>query len=221
MSFTAHLEGLDLNDVFQIVSIGRLSGIATIIHDAVTGRLVFRRGNVVYASSDTQSRLGFWLVQRGVISENDLATALRAQQTNTHWVPLATSLVAHGFVESDALERQTKDHIRRVVKDLLTWESGVVHFKPCKITDRMTVLKQGLSTEALLIKCAAENDDELKLDCELCELPDEVVSGAAADPDEASISGSDATTNRCEDSGTEESEPESVDAIEREVELER
>ena len=64
MDYNAHLEGMSLQDVFQILSVGKMSGIATVIHDGHSGKIVFRRGQVVYASSDTKDRLGYTLVDK-------------------------------------------------------------------------------------------------------------------------------------------------------------
>src|SRR5678815_4038710 len=93
MSFTAHLQGLELPEVLQLISASRQSGIVTIIHAGAAAKVVFLRGRVVYASSDSQSRLGYLLVQRKLITEEDLQRALEEQTRLKQPMPLASVLV--------------------------------------------------------------------------------------------------------------------------------
>ena len=170
--FEAHLKGMGITDIFQLVSVGMRSGVLTVVYDSVSCRIVFREGKVVYASSDTQNRLGFRLVKNNVITENDLSEALDSQRRGNPRMPLATILLAQGCVDADVLARETQDHIQRVVRDVLTWKSGWAHFQPHEISDKMQVVKNGLSTEMLLIEAAVANDteNELNVDAELCDI---------------------------------------------------
>ncbi|MCZ6795747.1 MAG: DUF4388 domain-containing protein [Planctomycetota bacterium] len=169
MSFTAHLPGLSLPDVLQILSFSKQSGIATIIHSGAAGKLVFSSGRVVYASSDTQSRLGYALVDKGVISEEDLEKALRTQKSRVDNMPLASILVKLGVVYPEVLEEETKNHIRNVFRDLLRWEDGIICFDQQEIADTLTVLREGLSIESLLLSAAASHDEDQSIDREICE----------------------------------------------------
>jgi len=169
MSFTAHVQGLQLPDVLQVVSSSRQSGIATIIHSGAVAKLVFLRGRVVYATSDTQSRLGYSLVQKNIISEEDLQRALERQKEMNCEMPLASVLVKLGIVYPGMLEKETREQIIRVLSDMLGWQDGMFYFEPQEILDTRTVLKEGLSVEALLIEAAAHYDTEVQLDRELCD----------------------------------------------------
>ena len=80
MSLEGRLEDLGLSDIFQIISLSKRSGVLTLIRKEGTARLVFRHGQVVFASSDSTSRLGFTLVRKGIISNEDLEFALRMQK---------------------------------------------------------------------------------------------------------------------------------------------
>ena len=169
MSFTAHLQGLQVPEILQVIGSSRQTGIATVIHAGAAAKLVFLRGRVVYASSDTQSRLGYLLVQRKLISEADLQRALEEQQKLKHQMPLASILVKLGIVYPGMLEDETREHIVRVLSDVLKWEGGMLHFEPQNIPDARTVLKEGLSVEAMLIEAAVNHDEAAQLDREICE----------------------------------------------------
>ena len=179
MSFNAQLEGLSLSDILQIISSGKLTGIATIIQDWTSGKLVFSQGNVVYATTDSMPKLGYILVHKKLISDEDLKNALKAQTERDERMPLATLLVAKGYVDKEVLEKETTEHIRTIFNRILTLDSGMFHFQPADISDKLVVLRRGLNTEALLINAAVssdhskqeeeDSDDGLRIDREICD----------------------------------------------------
>ena len=64
MSLEGRLEDMGLADIFQIISLSKRSGILTLIRKEGTGRLVFTQGQIIFASSDSRSRLGYSLVKK-------------------------------------------------------------------------------------------------------------------------------------------------------------
>ena len=181
MSFTAHLPGMQLPDVLQVISTSKQSGVATVIHSGASAKLVFVDGRVVYASSDTKSRLGFSLVKRGFISEEDLARALRHQKKRQDGVPLASVLVKLGIVEIEVLEHETRQHITSVFGDLMRWPEGMIFFEVSETPRATTVLREGLSVESLLLEAAVANDSEPQFDREICEFWPKPVGASKTD----------------------------------------
>lgn len=166
MSLEGRLEDLGLSDIFQIISLSKRSGVLTLIRKEGTGRLVFNQGQVIYATSDTRSRLGYTLVKKGIITNDDLEYALRIQKGRGSMKPIGTLLMEMGAVEHEALEREIREHIILIVKDLLSWNTGSFHFELGPKMDDDVVLRVGLNTEFLLLEGARLQDEEQKMKTE-------------------------------------------------------
>jgi len=159
MSLEGRLEDLGLPDIFQIINLSRRSGVLTIIKKDGMGRIVFNGGNVVYASSDSKSRFGYTLLQKGFISRADLEKALTFQKVRSSKKPIGTILVEMGSMAKDALESELKTHIIDVVRDLLSWTTGTFQFSLGKFADEGVVMRSGISTEFLLLEGARLEDE--------------------------------------------------------------
>src|ERR1700674_2797210 len=106
MSLEGRLEDLNLPDIFQIVSLSKRSGVLVVIRKEGTGRLVFNQGQVLYASSDNKSRLGYTLVRKGIITNEDLGNALQTQKAKRPKKPLGTILVEMDVLSPEVLENE-------------------------------------------------------------------------------------------------------------------
>ena len=129
MSLEGRLDDMGLSDIFQIISLSKRSGVLTLIRKEGTGRLVFNHGQVVFASSDTRNRLGYTLVQKGLIRNDDLEYALRIQKGRGSKKPIGTILVEMGSLSKESFEGELKGHIVGVVHDLLQWNTGSFYFE--------------------------------------------------------------------------------------------
>jgi len=150
MGFTAHIPNLTIPDVLRVLSARRLSGFLSVVSGGVAAKIVFKGGNIAYASSDTTGRLGSVLVEKRIITEEGLERALRLQRGGEINVPLASCLLELGLVFPEVLERETREHIVCVCADLHQWESGQVYFEEHTIEDRMVVLREGVEVERVL-----------------------------------------------------------------------
>lgn len=160
MSLEGRLEDLSLPDIFQIIGLSKRSGVLTIVRQEGTGRLVFSAGRVVYASSDSKSRLGYNLVKKGFISNKDLEDALRRQKLKGVKKPIGTILLEAGAIDKDTLEKEIRYHVVDVIKDLMTWDSGSFHFELGDVVEGDVALKSGINTEFLLLEGARLKDEE-------------------------------------------------------------
>ncbi len=160
MSLEGRLEDLSLPDIFQIISLSKRSGVLTVIRKEGTGRLVFNQGQLLYASSDNKSRLGYTLVRKGIITNEDLENALRIQKAKGSKKPLGTILVGMDAISPVVLEKEIKEHIIEVIRDLLKWEHGSFHFELGATSEEEVILKSGLSTEFLLLEATRLQDED-------------------------------------------------------------
>jgi hypothetical protein len=166
MSLEGRLEDMGLADIFQIISLSKRSGVLTLIRKEGTGRLVFNSGRVVFGSSDTRSRLGYTLVQKGLIRNDDLEYALRIQKGRGSKKPIGTILVEMGSLSSETFDQELKNHIVSVVHDLLQWDTGSFYFELTVPTAEQIASSGGFNTESLLLE-AFKVQDEMERDRQL------------------------------------------------------
>jgi len=162
MSLEGRLEDLGLSDIFQIISLSKRSGVLTLIRKEGTGRLVFTQGQVIFATSDTRSRLGYTLVKKGIVTNDDLEYSLRVQKGRGSMKPIGTLLLEMGAISQETLEKEIREHIILIVKDLLSWNTGSFHFELGPANEEEVVLRQGLNTEFLLLEGARLQDEDQK-----------------------------------------------------------
>ena len=159
MSLEGRLEDLSLGDIFQIISLSKRSGVLTIIRKEGTGRLVFNKGQLIYGSSDSISRLGYTLIKKGLITTEELEKGLRLQKANEMKTPLGGVLEKMGAISKDILQSELQNHLVEVVRDLVNWESGSFHFELRTPTANDAVLEEGLNMEFLLMEATRRQDE--------------------------------------------------------------
>ncbi len=160
MSLEGRLEDLSLPDIFQIISLSKRSGVLTLIRKEGTGRLVFNQGKVIYASSDNKSRLGYTLVRKGIITDEDLENGLRVQKVKRSKKPLGTVLVEMNVLNREVLKKEIEEHITEVIRDFLKWEHGSFHFELGGVSEEEIVMKNGLEAEFLLLEATRLQDED-------------------------------------------------------------
>ena len=160
MSLEGRLEDLSLPDIFQMVSLSKRSGMLVLIRKEGTGRVVFNRGHVLYASADNKSRLGYSLVRKGIITNEDLENALQTQKTEGFKKPLGTILIEADVLSPEVLEKEVRRHIVEVIHDLLKWEKGSFHFELGAPVEDDVALESGLNTEVLLLEATRLRDED-------------------------------------------------------------
>ena len=167
MSLEGRLDDMGLADIFQIIGISKRSGVLTLIRKEGTGRLVFNQGQVIFASSDTRSRLGYTLVKKGIISNEDLEHALRIQKGRGSKKPIGTILIDMGSLDQQTFEKELYSHVVLVVHDLLSWDSGSFHFQLSSLEDDQIASNVGFGTESLLLEACRVKDEEERKSKEL------------------------------------------------------
>lgn len=161
MSLEGRLEDLGLADIFQIISLSKRSGVLTIIRKEGTGRLVFNKGLLIYGSSDSVNRLGYTLVKKDFITNDELEKALRIQKTNGMKLPLGAVLIKMGAVSKEVLEVELRNHLAEVIRDFLSWETGSFHFELGNVPGNDISLEGGLGMDFLMME-ATRLQDELQ-----------------------------------------------------------
>jgi hypothetical protein len=155
------LKDLHIQDVFQLLDLGRKSGVLRVTSELrqTAATVCFDRGGVVAASlgSDPQP-IGARLVRVGKITAEQLHES-RAMQSGGDGRRLGDILVGMGAISRRELDRQLKAQIEEAVFDLLGWTEGYFRFEegsPCQAAVEAPIRSP---TEALLMEGARRLDE--------------------------------------------------------------
>lgn len=130
MSLVGNLEDLGLGEILQIVSLSRKSGVLTLFSQGREGIIVFRQGQVIRATIDSQqSHLGQLLVKNGVITDATLRNALTLQGQEGGKERLGEILTSRFSVPADLVENTVRQQIENTVYALFAWSEGSFDFE--------------------------------------------------------------------------------------------
>lgn len=162
MSLVGNLEDLGLGEILQIVSLSRKSGSLSLHCGERAGKIVFRNGQVVSATSSCfHENIGELLVQKGVIDSHTLRKALAIQQEGGCSERLGAVLMQRFGVSVEIIEKLVGEQIEKVVYSLFAWTEGVFDFELQDTDDVLDVtrldplqfmLQQGLNPQFLAME---------------------------------------------------------------------
>jgi hypothetical protein len=162
------LKEFHIQDVFQLLDLGRKSGVLRITSELrqTSGTVSFARGGVVAASLVNSQPLGARLVRLGKISEQDLDRA-RALQEAGDRRRLGDILVANGVIARRELDRQLKGQIEDTIFQLLGWSEGYFRFEDGAPCEAMVESPVRIPTEALLMEAARRHDEWSRIEAKV------------------------------------------------------
>lgn len=167
MSLVGRLEDLALSDIFQILSIGKKTGILILKGSRGNALVTFRNGLVVRAeTSDIERNLAEDLLNAGIIKDTiyNLAAEVKKTLPSKSYPEILYEL---GSVNRETLEKTTRKRIERVICQLLYWHDGDFQFElddtdpagKVDIPDLGWELSKGMSPEYLLMEGARVQDE--------------------------------------------------------------
>lgn len=171
MTITADIDDLGAADFMMVLAQNQKTGQLTIENGDQRLKLAFRKGDIVYAASTgVRETVGAMLVRRGLISEDQLGTALQRQKEQEGGALLGQILVDMGAVTADDLTKVVYAQFQNVIREALGWVEGVGTFEPMDIPDlgevrvdpREVILETGFRAEQILLGGAAEHDETIR-----------------------------------------------------------
>jgi hypothetical protein len=161
MPIEGPLKELDIHDVFQLLDLGRKTGVVRVTSELRQngGSVYFEGGAVVGALIRSNPHpLGGLLLKSGKITEADLARARGLQQGGDPR-RLGDILVDLGALSRRELDRHVRAQVEEVIFELMSWSEGYFSFADGPF-DR-TGLEAGvrIPTEALLMEAARRIDE--------------------------------------------------------------
>jgi hypothetical protein len=155
------LKELHIQDVFQLLDLGRKSGVLRVTSELrqTAATICFDRGGVVSAALGSDPHpIGTRLARVGKITGEALDRA-RGMQNSGDGRRLGDILVVLGAISRRELDRQLKAQIEEAVFELLGWTEGYFRFEegsPCQSAVESPVR---FPTEALLMEAARRLDE--------------------------------------------------------------
>ncbi len=130
MSLVGNLEDLGLGDILQIVSLSRKSGVLALHSRGREGRVYFRNGQVIRATSSAfKENLGDLLVRNGIVTLETLRAALAFQQQCDPQPRLGSILSQKFNILDDAIENVVRVQIEKIVYSFFGWNEGTFAFE--------------------------------------------------------------------------------------------
>lgn len=169
MAFIGTLDAMPVPDILQTLSMLRRSGRLTVQQDRTQAFVVLRDGRIVSAYfASGHENLGDCLIRRGLVSESNIAMALRIQQSMQPPPLLGSVLVEMNLLDPAVLQQVLTEVVERVLGELVTWTRGDFRFNPETpgIADKTTaetrdlVLPGGIRADQAILSAVGLRDEE-------------------------------------------------------------
>ena len=161
MALEGPLKELHIQDVFQLLDLGRKTGVLRVTSELrqTAGTISFDGGGVVAATlgKDPQP-LGARLIRLGKISAAQLQQARAAQESGDPR-RLGDILIANGALTRRELDRQLRAQIEEAIYELLGWAEGYFRFEDGAPLDPIVETPVRIPTEGLLMEAARRMDE--------------------------------------------------------------
>lgn len=130
MALIAKLGDIEIEDLVQLIVLRRQSGRLSVSADGVAASLYFADGRLVLVgSSDPALRLGQACLRRGILDEQRLDGALRAQEGDRQGLPLGRLLLARGWATIEDLTHGLEEQGVAVLAKVMAAQAGTLVFR--------------------------------------------------------------------------------------------
>lgn len=130
MSLVGNLEDLGLGDILQIVSLSRKSGVLSLSSRDREGRIAFRNGQVIRATSSVlRENVGDLLLNKGLVTLDVLKKAVLIQRSSEQPPRLGKILADRFGVSGEQIEEVVKEHIEKIIYSFFAWGEGTFAFE--------------------------------------------------------------------------------------------
>ena len=140
---------------------GRQTGVLHLDQDGATKRVYFKKGDIVFASSDVGTeRIGEILARSGKLTRSELELACEVRESSH--LRLGKTLVDMGYVSDSELDALVKRQVESILLSLILWETGSYR---AELRDNALdekdedLLRADISTENILLETVRGLDD--------------------------------------------------------------
>jgi hypothetical protein len=149
MSLTGDLRTMPLPDVLQWVAAGRKSGTLHVARGSVQKRVMLRGGSIQSTwSNDPRESLGQFLIRARLITEQQLFTALLAQEEKG--LLLGSLLVEQGLISENELRAVLEAKAEETLYELFLWPAGQFEFHEGELAEQVGITLDAPVTPVIL-----------------------------------------------------------------------
>jgi Domain of unknown function (DUF4388) len=131
---TGDLNSISLADLFSLLNLCKKTGGLRCTRGAETRTVLWEQGEIVFARSNSvRDSLGYFLVRRGLINEEQNAESARRITPDTRHGKV---LVRLGYITTEQLWWAVKSQVLEIVYGLFHWTSGFFEFLEGKVESR-------------------------------------------------------------------------------------
>ena len=168
MALVGRLEDLRLTELFHVLSLFQKSGTLTLRGEDTTGVFRFRDGKIVHAANGKpRPTLGALLLERSVVTEEVLDSALKNQSEAAEWRRLGTILVDTFGVSAEVIESVIREQLQRTTEGFLHIGTGFFSFRPDEDADTPAEapplddieLESGMNTDQFILDLLTRLDE--------------------------------------------------------------
>jgi len=163
------LKELQIHDVFQLLDLGRKTGVLRVSSELRqnAGVVYFEAGGVVAAEIRSNPHpLGALLVRSGKVKEEDVASAVGIQRARSGH-RLGDILVEMGALSRKELERQIRAQVEEVIFELMSWSEGYFSFEDGPLPPTLGEATVRIPTESLLMESARRIDEWSRIEAKV------------------------------------------------------
>jgi hypothetical protein len=122
-------DGYTLEDILLITSLQKKTGELTLETECGKGTLRFLNGNIVDSDSPYTTAIGDLLIQRGLVTQDDLRTSLAQQENDPESGKIGKIFIDSGRVDEACITNMVKEQIFTAIQDFSTWKNVYFTFK--------------------------------------------------------------------------------------------
>lgn len=160
MAIEGPLKELHIHDVFQLLDLGRKTGVLSVTSELRQndGTVFFEDGAVVGAGIRSNPHpLGALLIRSGKVGADDVARARDMQASRGQ--RLGELLVEIGSLSRRELDQQIRAQVEEVVFELMSWSEGYFSFEEGPPGQSTAEALYRIPTESLLMEAARRIDE--------------------------------------------------------------
>lgn len=169
MPIEGPLKELQIHDVFQLLDLGRKTGVLRVTSELRqnAGVVYFNAGGVIAAEIRSNPHpLGALLIRAGKVREDDVARAAAIQRTRPGH-RLGDILVEMGALPRKELERQIRAQVEEVIFELMSWSEGYFSFEDGPLPESLGEATVRIPTESLLMEAARRIDEWSRIEAKV------------------------------------------------------
>jgi len=165
MALNGRLEELRPSEIFQLISLTRKSGKLVLTCDSRQGIVVFRKGRVVFAASDSLHAVLDSALSRGDVGADTAFIESVRRRDKGKVTDSGSFIVEVRDTNSEALEKVIRSQIDSTVHELITWETGNFVFEPVDLPAIEDIslengwLEPGVDPDALVLNALTKLDE--------------------------------------------------------------